>query len=83
MLATQYRYIQVLPEVRSGNPIVEGTRIGVHDIVGMIHFGAGIDEVARSYPSLSRAQIYECLAYYEDHKDTIDLLIARQNALCS
>jgi uncharacterized protein (DUF433 family) len=75
-----YRYITEIPGVRSGNPIVENTRIGVHDVVGMVLSGSGIDDVIRASPLLSRAQVYECLAYYEDHKEKIDFLIARQMA---
>ena len=32
----------------------------------------------RSFSDLTRAQVYECLAYYEDHRAEIDTLIARQ-----
>jgi uncharacterized protein (DUF433 family) len=77
---TTYRYLVRLPGVRSGNMIVEGTRIGVHDVVGLIVNGAGIDDVVRSFPDLTRAQVYECLAYYEDHREEIDWLIAEQMA---
>ena len=42
--------------------------------------GASIDEVVRSFPSLTRAQVYACMAYYEDHKAEMDLWIARQMA---
>jgi uncharacterized protein (DUF433 family) len=78
MAATAYRYLINLPGVRGGNTIIEGTRIGVHDVVGLVVNGAGIDDVVRSFPGLSRAQVYECLAYYEDHRGQIDSLIARQ-----
>jgi uncharacterized protein (DUF433 family) len=27
---------------------------------------------------LTRAQVYECLAYYEDHRVEFDALVARQ-----
>ena len=48
--------------------------------VGLILTGSSIDDVVRSFPSLSRAQIYECMAYYEDHKSELDLQIAQQMA---
>ena len=78
MPATGYRYLVNLPDVRGGNTIVEGTRIGVHDVVGLIINGASVDDVVRSFPDLRRAQVYECLAYFEDHRAEIDALIARQ-----
>jgi uncharacterized protein (DUF433 family) len=41
MIATSYRYIVQRAGVRSGQAIVEGTRIGVHDVVAMIKGGFG------------------------------------------
>jgi len=75
-----YRYITRLPGVRSGVAIVAGTRIGVHDVVGLIVNGAGVDDVVRSFPELTRSQVYECLAYYEDHREEIDWRVAEQMA---
>jgi hypothetical protein len=34
--------------------------------------------VTRCFPNITRAQVYECLAYYEDHRGEIDVLVARQ-----
>jgi uncharacterized protein (DUF433 family) len=78
MPATQYRYLANVPGVRSGRTIIEGTRIGVHDVIAVIVNGSSIDDVCRSYPGVTRAQVYECLSYYEDHRSEIDALIARQ-----
>jgi uncharacterized protein (DUF433 family) len=76
-----YRYIIRSAGVRSGNPTVEGTRVGVHDVIGLLQNGETVDSVRdRCFPQLTRAQIYECLAYYEDHRGEIDLLVARQMA---
>jgi uncharacterized protein (DUF433 family) len=80
MIATSYRYIVQRAGVRSGHAIVEGTRIGVHDVVAMIKAGATVDEVVGSFPRLTRAQVYECLAYYEDHQRKIDPLVTAQTA---
>jgi uncharacterized protein (DUF433 family) len=76
MPSTGYRYLVNMTDVRGG--IVEDTRIGVHDVVGLIVNGSSIDDVVRSFPDLTRAQVYECLAYYEDHRTEIDSLVARQ-----
>jgi uncharacterized protein (DUF433 family) len=79
-----YRYIARSEGVRSGNPIVENTRIAVHDVIGLLQNGETIDTLrANCFPQLTRAQIYECLAYYEDHRGEIDLLVARQMAPAS
>jgi len=79
--AAAYRYLTRQPGVRGGHAIVEGTRIGVHDVIGLLQNGETVDSiVTRCFPTLTRAQVYECLAYYEDHRGEIDLLVARQMA---
>ena len=80
MFATSYRYIVQRVGARSGHPIVEGSRIGVHDVVAMTKTGASVDEVVASFPGLTRALVYECLAYYEDHRSELDPLVAAQTA---
>ena len=80
MIATSYRYIVQRAGARSGHPIVEGTRIGVHDVVAMTKTGATVDEVVASFPRLTRAQVCECLAYYENHQSDLDPLIDAQFA---
>jgi uncharacterized protein (DUF433 family) len=80
-ISETYRYIVRSVGVRSGNPIVEGTRIAVHDVIGLLQNGETIDTLtANCFPQLTRSQVYECLAYYEDHRGEIDLLVARQMA---
>jgi uncharacterized protein (DUF433 family) len=75
-ISQSYRYIVRSPDVRGGHARVEGTRIGVHDVIGLIVNGASVDEVCRSFPDLKRSQVYECLAFYEDHRAEIDDLVA-------
>ena len=74
-----YRYIVSTPGVRGGHPRVDGTRIAVHDVIGLLQTGESVDSlVSRCFEGLTRAQAYECLAYYEDHRGEIDVLVARQ-----
>ena len=80
MIATSYRYIVQRAGVRSGHAIVEGTRFGVHDVVAMIRTGASVDAVVASLPKLTRAQVYECLAYYEDPRGQIEPLVVGQTS---
>jgi uncharacterized protein (DUF433 family) len=61
--ARTYRYIARRAGVRSGHPIVEGTRIGVHDVVAYHLLGSSVEEVEKCFPDLTCAQVYECLAY--------------------
>jgi uncharacterized protein (DUF433 family) len=76
-----YKYITRTPGIRGGNARVEGTRIGVHDVIGLLQNGETVDSITVTcFPDLTKAQIYECLAYYEDHRDEINLLVAEQMA---
>ena len=59
--SASYRYIVRSSGVRGGHARVEGTRIGVHDVIGLVANGASVDEVCRSFPDLKRSQVYECL----------------------
>jgi uncharacterized protein (DUF433 family) len=67
-------------DVRGGNARVEGTRIAVHDVIGLLQNGESITTTS-CLPILTKARVYECLAYYEDHRAEVDLLVARQSTL--
>jgi uncharacterized protein (DUF433 family) len=76
---TSYRYLVRQAGVRGGHTIIDGTRIGVHDVIGLLQNGETVDSIVdRCFPNITRAQVYECLAYYEDHRGEIDILTARQ-----
>jgi uncharacterized protein (DUF433 family) len=80
-VSASYRYIVRSPDVRDGHARVDGTRIAVHDVIGLLQNGETVDSVTgSSLPMLTKAHVYECLAYYEDHRGEIDLLVARQMA---
>jgi hypothetical protein len=50
-------------------------------VVGLLQNGETVESVVTiSLPTLTKAQVYECLAYYEDHRGAIDLLVAQQMA---
>lgn len=78
VIAIAYKYIVSQNGVRGGHARVEGTRIGVHDVVSYFLLGSNIEEVEVRFPDLSKSQIYECLAYYEDHRSEIEALALPQ-----
>lgn len=80
MLATAYRYLVNISGVCGGQTIIEGTRIGVHDVIGLLQNGETVDSIcsSRCFPDITKAQVYECLAYYEDHRTEIDALVIEQ-----
>ena len=46
-----------------GQACVKGTRIPVHQIVGMLANGDTIEDLLKEYPSLKRDDILACLNY--------------------
>ncbi|MEX2140082.1 MAG: DUF433 domain-containing protein [Pirellulales bacterium] len=59
---------------RSGQPraYIAGTRVRVQDVYAMAELrGQSPDEIVRSLPHLSLAQVYAALAYYFGHRDAI------------
>ncbi len=52
-----YRYIASVPGIRGGQAIVEGTRIGVHDVITLLQTGESVETVvANCFPTLTRAR---------------------------
>ena len=55
--------ISINPRVCHGQACIKGTRIPVHQIVKMLANGDTIEELLKSYPSVSREDIFACLEY--------------------
>lgn len=54
------------PEVLSGKPRIDGTRIPVALILGYLASGSSYDEIISEYPDLTREDIAACLDYARD-----------------
>lgn len=76
--ASGYRHIVSTRGIRGGNPRIEGTRVAVHDIVAYFLMGNSVDDIQARFPDISRAQIFESMAYYEDHRSDIEKLVFGQ-----
>ena len=55
--------ISTNPSVCHGQACVRGTRIPVHQVVGMLANGDTVEDLLAEYPSLQRDDILACLAY--------------------
>ena len=71
---TEYPHIVRTPGVLGGQARIADHRIRVRDVVAARDSGnCSAEEIVSSvYPSLSLAEVYAALAYYEDHRDEID-----------
>lgn len=75
MGAVMIGHIDISPDTCGGKPHIAGHRITVQDIV-IWHerLGRTPDEIATDY-QLSLGEIYAALAYYHDHRESIDAAI--------
>ena len=69
---TEHPYIERVPTVLSGEPVIKGTRTPVRAIVEHWKFGDSPEEIARQLPHLRLAQIFDALSYYDDHREEIE-----------
>jgi uncharacterized protein (DUF433 family) len=60
---TAARNIVIDPDVCNGLPTIEGTRIAAKTVVEFLSVGDSIDDVLEEYPTLTREDVLECLAY--------------------
>ena len=76
MITMNYPYLTVDP---SGVATITGTTTKVVEIaLDRIAYHWDADEIQRQHPHLSLPQIYTALAYYYDHQNELDALIAGQ-----
>ena len=55
--------ISVDPKICSGKPCIQGTRIMVKNILGMIAGGYTIEKILEAYPELTREDVIDALDY--------------------
>ncbi len=57
------RYISVDPEILSGTPCVNGTRVPAHYIADMAKNGDSVPEILAAYPYLTEGQVRAAVEY--------------------
>jgi len=77
---TEHPHIVRAEGVCGGDPVIEGTRITVWVVADAHKFGKAIDEMLDDWPHVNRAQLYDALSYYYDHKEETDKRI-QENSL--
>ena len=55
--------IEINPEILVGKPVVNGTRLAVEFVVGLLAEGWGEAEILENYPGLTHEDVLACLAY--------------------
>ena len=55
--------ISIDPKICHGQACIKGTRIPVHQIVGMLANGDTIESLLNAYPQITREDILACMEY--------------------
>ncbi len=68
-------YIESIPGIIGGEPVIIGTRTPVRAIVERWKFGESPEVIQTHYPHLRLAQVFDALSYYEDNRQEIEKYI--------
>ena len=58
-----FERISIDQNVCHGQACIKGTRIPVHQIIGMLANGDSIESLLRAYPTVTAEDVSACLAY--------------------
>jgi uncharacterized protein (DUF433 family) len=68
-MGADYRsHITVVPGIRSGKPIIRGTRITVYDVLSYLASGMTHKEIIDEFPPLTEEDILACLSFAADRE---------------
>ena len=72
-IKTTHPHIVRRNDLAKGSPVVSGTKFPVRSIVQyVLRQGLTPEELAREFPQLTLAKIYDALSFYYEHKEEID-----------
>ena len=63
---TQHPRITPAPDVLTGKPVIQGTRLSVEFIIGLMADGWTETDIIENYPGITHDDIIACLAYARD-----------------
>jgi uncharacterized protein (DUF433 family) len=66
-------FIEIVPGVRFGKPVIKDTRIAIYDIIEMLANEMSIDEILADFPQLSRESIRACLLFASDKERKLSI----------
>ena len=60
--------IEVVPGVRSGKPVIKGTRMTPKDVLEYLAAGMSYEEVLTDFPYITKEDILACIAFATDQE---------------
>lgn len=79
MRPTEYPHITWNED--KGLPCISGTRLTVQDVVDLHLDGQRIEEIQENFPSYTLTEIASAIAYYFDHRDEVDRIVAERQRM--
>ncbi|OGB83786.1 hypothetical protein A3F66_00580 [candidate division TM6 bacterium RIFCSPHIGHO2_12_FULL_32_22] len=58
--------IVIDPKIMVGKPVIKGTRLTVHHILGLLAQGMAIEEILQEYQTITKEDVFACLAFAHD-----------------
>lgn len=58
-----WSFVTIDPDIRAGEPVVRGTRIGIHMLADLAAQDAPVEELLEDYPSLTQESLEAALAW--------------------
>jgi uncharacterized protein (DUF433 family) len=66
--------ISVNPKVMAGKPVIQGTRLTVEFILGILAQGDSIENILAEYPGLVKEDIQACLFFASRSLQDVDFM---------
>ena len=66
--------IVINPKIMLGKPVIQGTRLTVQYILGLLAHGATTDEILSEYDGLNREDILACLRFAQGTLESTDFV---------
>ncbi len=79
----QHPHVLVEPDVLSGSPYIEGSRVPVRRLWAWHRDGTSIEMLLRRYPQLGPARVLDALAFAYDNQELIETDLANERLLLS
>lgn len=64
--------------MKDGTIRIAGSRITLDSIVYHYKLGASAEQIAQKFPALALADVYVAIAYYLNHRDTVEEYLRQQ-----
>ncbi|MBI4671661.1 MAG: DUF433 domain-containing protein [Chloroflexi bacterium] len=76
---TDHPRIYKNPRIHRGEPIIQGTKVTVRNIIEQTRAGSSPEEIVEQYAQLELAQVYDALAYYYDHPAEMERYLGKED----